>query len=171
MRVFYLALSVLFIGVGFVFLTNNSPFLRLFGGLSQVRMSGFEASGFELDAQGVVVREFEADEVVRFEDRDEFKQARVKLFKNGVTHALNTSLAVLKDEVLEGFEKVAYTNSKNIEFNSTHAIFELDEERLTADAEFELRQNSQVIYAKKGVYEGKNGTLKASGVRSIGYTK
>ncbi|GEM_PF-4428183 len=170
-RFFYAILAMFVIGLGFVFFSVADFLQRLLPNLNEPVLVVQNVTNFEVGTK--VVAYYKAAEVVRFNNKDEFKTLLIKERKNGTLHELNATEATLNGSEIRAKGDVFYANSDGVKFRGTDrgVVYDRKNEFFTALDNFTLEKNDSVFNGRNGTYDVKNGILDANGASGWFFTK
>lgn len=151
LRIFYFGVAIF--AVALVFLTMQVPytedFLKEDIDISTMEMSSVvDYQVNSLQTSGI----FEADNGVRYKDRDEFKNFRGKSLDTDRNHSMRSDIAISKGNEIIFIGNANYLSSDDINYTSQEIVYDSKQKTAVSKVPFILTQNENNITGDSLVY-------------------
>jgi hypothetical protein len=109
---------------------------------------------------------YEADELNRYNDKDEFLDFKAKILRGNLKHFLSSDKAISQnDEII--FQKNAnYENNDSLKFISDEVIYNTKTKIVRSEANFTLIRNNDKALGESGSYDLGKKQMQVKGLRA-----
>ncbi len=164
-KIFYFVVAIF--SVVMIFLAAQDPYLanvlKIDTKISNMQIN--DVVDYEINStkiSGV----YEADELNRYNDKDEFLDFKAKILRGNLKHFLSSDKAISQnDEII--FQKNAnYENNDSLKFISDEVIYNTKTKIVRSEANFTLIRNNDKALGESGSYDLGKKQMQVKGLRA-----
>lgn len=96
---------------------------------------------------------YEADEVNRYKDRDEFLKFKAQILRGNLIHNISADKAVSRGDQVSFINEVRYENNQSLHFFSQRVDYDSKSKIAVSPVPFVMMQNSDKAIGQSGQYD------------------
>ncbi|MBR8465663.1 LPS export ABC transporter periplasmic protein LptC [Campylobacter sp. faydin G-140] len=151
-RIFYCIIAVF--SIVMVFVVFQDPYFsdEIKQDVRVANMQVNDVVDYEINAS-VVSGIYEADEIVRYSNQDEFLHFKANVLRGNLKHDISSQKAIMRDDNITFKDSVKYDNNESLNFSSDEVIYNTKSKIAISKVPFIAIQNGDKIIGKSLRYD------------------
>ncbi|MCD8213028.1 MAG: LPS export ABC transporter periplasmic protein LptC [Campylobacter sp.] len=137
-----------------IFLALQDPYFaeQFKQDLNVSSMQANDVLDYEMNASAISAI-YEADEVNRYSDKDEFLKFKAQILRGNLKHDISSDKVILRGDNVKFVGNARYDNNNSLKFFSEEVIYNTKTKIARSDSDFVMTKNTDKATGESGTYD------------------